>query len=189
MPPKVKVTKEDIINAATDIVRQSGAQAINARTVAAMLNCSTQPVFSNFDTMGKLQEAVIIAAYDRYRGFLESEVESGKYPQYKAFGMAYVRFAKEERELFKLLFMRDRTGEDLSPTPDFEEAVQMIMKANGITIEQATRMHLEVWACVHGIGVMIATSFLPLKWEMISDMLTDVYQGIRARHVSEENKK
>ena len=58
----------------------------------------------------------------------------------------------------------------------------MIMKANGITIEQATRMHLEVWACVHGIGVMVATSFLPLKWEMISDMLTDVYQGLRKQY-------
>ena len=46
MPPKVKVKKEDVINAAVDIVRCSGAQAINARTIASALNCSTQPVFS-----------------------------------------------------------------------------------------------------------------------------------------------
>ena len=58
MPPKVKVTKEDIINAAVDIVRKSGAQAINARTVASVLNCSTQPVFSNFATMDELRLAV-----------------------------------------------------------------------------------------------------------------------------------
>ena len=37
MPPKVKVTKEDIINAAVDIVRNSGAQAINARTIATTI--------------------------------------------------------------------------------------------------------------------------------------------------------
>lgn len=41
MPPRVKVTKEDIVKAAVDIVRKSGAQAINARTVASVLNCST----------------------------------------------------------------------------------------------------------------------------------------------------
>ena len=58
MPPKVKVTKEDIINAAVDIVRSSGAQSINARTVAATLNCSTQPIFSNFATMDQLRFAV-----------------------------------------------------------------------------------------------------------------------------------
>ena len=159
---------------------------MNARTLASALQCSTQPIFSNFVTMEKLREAVIFAAYERYYGFLQSEAESGKYPPYKAFGMAYVRFAMEEKELFKLLFMRDRTGEDTAVSPDFEESVQMIMKANGITEERARRMHLEIWTCVHGIGAMIATSFLSFDWEMISEMLTDVYQGIRTRHVSEE---
>lgn len=189
MPPRVKITKEDIIKMAVELVRVNGEQSVNARAIAAALNCSTQPVFSNFATMDKLQEAVIAAAYDHYLAFLKNEVESGIYPQYKAFGMAYIRFAKEEKELFKLLFMRDRTGEDLSPSPDFEESVQMIMKANGVTAEKARLMHLEMWSCVHGIGVMIATSFLPLAWEMISDMLTDVYQGIRARHLSEGIKQ
>lgn len=189
MPPKVKITKEDIIKTAVELVRANGEQSINARAIAAALNCSTQPVFSKFATMDKLQEAVIIAAYDRYLGFLKSEVESGRYSQYKAFGMAYVRFAKEEKELFKLLFMRDRTGEDTSPSLDFEESVQLIMKANGVSLEKARLIHLETWSCVHGISVMIATSFLSFEWGMISDMLTDVYQGIRARHLSEENEK
>ena len=58
MPPKVKVTKEEIINAAVDIFRKSGAQAINARTVASVLNRYTQPVFSNFATMDELRLAV-----------------------------------------------------------------------------------------------------------------------------------
>lgn len=187
MPPKVKITKDDIINTAVELVRMSGEQAINARSIAASLNCSTQPIFSNFVTMEELQSAVISNAYERYLGFINREVESEKYPKYKAFGMAYVRFAKEEKELFKLLFMRDRTSEELSTSPDFEESVQMIMSANGVTREKATLIHLELWTCVHGIGTMLATSFLSLEWELISNMLTDVYQGIRARHLSEEN--
>ena len=186
MPPKVKITKEEIIRSALKLARKNGSDAINARTIAAELSCSTQPIFSNFATMDELQEAVIAAAYHHYLGFIKQEVESGKYPQYKSFGMAYVRFAQEEKELFKLLFMRDRRGEDLSPSPDFEESVQMIMKANSVTRETAWLMHLEIWTCVHGIGTMLATSFLPLELDMISDMLTDIYQGIRARHVSEE---
>jgi len=186
MPPKIRVTKDDIVNAAVELVRENGEGAVNARAVAAALNCSTQPVFSNFDTMDELQKAMLNAAYDRYREFIKNEVESGQYPTYKAFGMAYIRFAKEEKELFKLLFMRDRTGEDMSPTLDFEESAQMIMKASGVTIEKARLMHLEIWTCVHGIGTMLATSFLPLERELISDMLTDVYHGIRARHLTEE---
>ena len=185
MPPKVKITKEDIIKTAIELVRANGEDAINARAIAASLNCSTQPVFSNFATMDELQESLIITAYEIYLEFLKAEAESGKYPQYKSFGMAYIRFAKEEKELFKLLFMRDRKGQELTTTPDFEASVEIIMRANGVTREKARLMHLEMWTCVHGIGTMLATSFLSLEWELISDMLTDVYQGIRARHLSE----
>ena len=186
MPPKIKITKEEIVRAAVALVRENGEEGINARAIAASLNCSTQPVFSNFATMDDLQEATLTAAYEIYFQFLKRGVESGKYPQYKAFGMAYIRFAKEEKQLFRLLFMRDRQGKELTPSLDFEASVEMIMKANGITKEKATLMHLEMWACVHGIGTMLATSFLSLEWELISDMLTDVYQAIKARHLSEE---
>lgn len=186
MPPKVKITKDDIIQTAVELVKERGEGAINARAVATALGCSTQPVFSNFATIEELREQTAKAAYDRYLGFIRSEVESGKYPPYKSFGMAYIRFAKEENELFKLLFMCDRRNKELTPSPDFEASVEMIMNANGITREKAEIMHLEMWTCVHGIGVMLATSFITLEWELISNMLTDVYQGIRTRHLSEE---
>lgn len=186
MPPKVKITKEEIIKIAVELVRANGEQSINARAIATALNCSTQPIFSNFTTMDQLREAVIMAAYDRYLEFLKNEVESGRYPQYKAFGMAYIRFAKEEKELFKLLFMCDRQEKEFTPTLDFKASVQMIMNANGVTEEKAELMHFEMWICVHGIAAMLATSFLALEWSLISDMITDVYQGIRARHLMEE---
>ena len=188
MPPKVKVTKEAIIKTAIELVRINGSGALNARSIAAALGCSTQPVFSNFATMEELQEATVKAAYEQYLFFLKKEVENGKYPPYKAFGMAYIRFAKEEKELFKLLFMRDRDGKELVPSPDFEESVQMIMSANGIERKKAELIHLEMWVSVHGIGTMLATSFLSLDFELISNILTDIYQGIRARHLSKEEK-
>lgn len=188
MPPKVKITKQEIVKMAVELVRTNGIQSINARAIAAALDCSTQPIFSNFATMDALQKEVIAAAYERYLGYLKGEVANGQYPPYKSFGMAYIRFAKEERELFKLLFMRDRSKEDTSPSPDFEESAEMISNANGVTIEKARLMHLEMWSCVHGIAVMLATSFVSFEWEMVSDMLTDVYQGIRARHVSGGNE-
>ena len=85
------------------------------------------------------------------------------------------------------MFMRDRTGEETVLSGDFAESVQMIMKANGVTEETARLMHMELWTYVHGVGTMLATSFFPLEWEMISDMLTDVYQGLCARHLTKEN--
>ena len=186
MPPKVKVAKKDIIQTTLALLRKHGEAAVNARSIAAALNCSTQPVFSNFATMEELQDDVATAAYYLYLGFLQSEAERGKYPKYKAFGMAYIRFAKEEKELFKLLFMCDRKGKEWVKTEDFETSVEMIQSANSITREKAELMHMEMWACVHGIATMLATSFLTLDWELISNMLSDVYQGIQKKHVTKE---
>ena len=187
MPPKVKITKEDITNTALELIRENGETALNARSIASALGCSTQPVFSNFETMEELRGEVNAAAYELYLGYLKRESESGRYPKYKAFGMAYTRFAKEEKELFKFLFMRDRTGEDMSPSPDFNESVQLIMSANGVSAETARLIHLELWSLVHGIGTMFATSFLELDESLVSTMITNVYQGICA-HLKEDIK-
>ena len=187
MPPKVKVTKQDIISKTLELLRKNGENAINARNIAAALGCSTQPIFSNFSSMEELEESVTAAAHERYLGFLAREVENGKYPAYKSFGMGYIRFAREERELFKHLFMCDRRGKEFKSTSDFEESVEMIMRANSISKEKAALMHLEMWVCVHGIATISATSFLDLEENLISDILSDIYQGIRARHLSEES--
>ena len=188
MPPRVKITKEEIVDAALSLLKSNGEEAINARSLAAALGCSTQPIFSNFESMEALREGMIARAYENYLSFIEKELAAGKYPPYKAFGMAYIRFAKEEKALFRLLFMRDRTGEDLSPSPDFERSVQLIMEANRLSRETAMLFHVEMWACVHGIGTMLATSFQPMDEELISRMTSDVYQGVRARLIAEENQ-
>ena len=187
MPPKVKITKKDIIDKALELVREGGAEALNARSIARSLDCSTQPIFSNFESMEELEYSVLDAAYNKYLGFISAEIESGKYPAYKASGMAYIRFAREERELFKYLFMCDRQGAELKPTEDFEVSVEMIMKANGCSQEIARLIHLEMWVFVHGVATMLATSFWELDEELVSRMLTDVYQGVRHKLLEEEN--
>ena len=53
VPPKAKVTKDMIIDAAFEVARESGVENINARTVAKKLNCSTQPVMYHFETIEK----------------------------------------------------------------------------------------------------------------------------------------
>jgi AcrR family transcriptional regulator len=183
MPPRIKITKDDIIEKTLDLIRVGGEAAINTRSIAAALNCSTQPIFSNFSSMEELYEAVTCRAHERYLKFLQAEAESGKYPKYKAFGMAYIRFAKEERELFKFLFMRDRKGEDLISTSDMRESADLIVESTGMSLQEAELLHFEMWTCVHGIATMIATSFLDFEWEQISNMVSDVYQGLKARHL------
>ncbi len=183
MPPKVRVTKEDILHTAVGIVRTHGAEALNARAVAAVLGCSTQPIFSNFDTMEELRMAVVSEADVLYQEYVYRETQSGEHPPYKAGGMAYIRFAKEEKELFKLLYMCDRSGEDVpDEAHSFVQMTDLVRRNTGVNEDTAKLFHLEMWAYVHGIAVMFATGFLDLKWELVSQMLTDAYQGMRKQY-------
>lgn len=183
MPPKVKVTREDILNAAVDIIRRNGAAALGARTVASALNCSTQPVFSNFRTMKELHLAVVAQADTLCQTYIQQEVAISKYPAYKASGMAYIRFAKEEKELFKFLFMWDRSGEPISPDSDLNnKMVSLVQQNTNLTGADGQLFHLEMWAFVHGIATMFATGYLDLDWDLVSKMLTDVYKGLKKQY-------
>ena len=62
MPPRAKITKEMVIDAAFEVAREAGAENINARTVAKKLNCSTQPVMYHFATIEELKEAAYAKA-------------------------------------------------------------------------------------------------------------------------------
>ncbi len=183
MPPKVKVTKEEIVSAAVDVVREHGAQALNARIVAATLECSTQPVFSNFQTMDELRLAVVEKADALCQKYMQREEESGEFPAYKANGMAYIRFAKEEKELFKLLYMRDRSKEYIPSDSEHIAKMESFVHENtGLSGLDAKLFHLEMWAYVHGIAAMFATGFLNLDWDLVSKMITDMYQGLRKQY-------
>ncbi len=182
MPPKVKTTKEAIMKTAIDIVREKGIDAINAREIARKLNCSTQPIFFNFNSMEELKEEVIKSAGDIYRDYSKKEEEKKEYPLYKATGMAYIRFAKEETELFKLLFMRDRSAEKTNDDAAFSDVIEIAQQTTGLSREEALLFHLEIWAFVHGIATMVATNYTQLEWELISSMITDAYQGLKKQY-------
>ena len=186
MPPKIKIQKQDIINIGLNLVREHGEAAINARSIATALQCSTQPIFSNFSSMEELKFELIDAAEKLCLDYINKEIEQGLYPPFKASGMAYIRFAKEEKELFKLLYMRDRTNDHI-PTGEvlWSHTENMIHHNTGLGGSASEVFHLEIWAFVHGIATMMATNFLDLDWELVSQMLTDSYLGLKKQYEKE----
>ncbi len=186
MPPKIKVNRPEVITAALALVREDGIGALNARSLASRLSCSTQPIFSNFSSMDELQNEVINAANALYEGFLTADMQRGEYPPYKASGMAYIRFAKEEKELFKLLFMRDRREERIvEDRESIRPILEIIMQNLSISEDEAYLLHIELWVFVHGIASMIATNYLDWDIPFISKALTDVYQGLKRKYEKE----
>ena len=102
MPAIKKISKEAIIDAAVDVLREGGAAAINARSVAKKLGCSTQPIYLSFQNMDDLKAAMTqraIALHTRHVRNSNSDT------QYSCYGMGFVKFAAEERHLFRWLYL------------------------------------------------------------------------------------
>ena len=100
--PKARITREMIVDAAFAVARTAGAASVSARTVAAALGCSTQPVMYHFATIEELKRAV----YDRADRFhtdylMNTDAQSGPL---LGMGLNYIRFAIEEPHLFRFLF-------------------------------------------------------------------------------------
>ncbi|MBR3837064.1 MAG: TetR/AcrR family transcriptional regulator [Clostridia bacterium] len=178
MAPKRKITKEDIISGALELAKTDPERAWKARGLAAHLGISTQPIFTHFSGMEEVKECVLKRAYALFEKRMQEEIEKGKYPVYKASGMAYVSFAREEPALFRLLYMRSRRGENTEGDRLTEGLWGVVESQTGIGGDKAKLFHLEMWSCVHGIATMLATGFLDLNEEAISLILTDLYQGL-----------
>ena len=183
MPPKFKFTKDEITNAALNVTRNNGISGLTARALAAELGCSVKPIFGLFKNMEEVQQEVLTASNLLYQNYLREDMAEGKYPPYKASGMAYIRFAKDEKELFKLLFMRDRSGETIEENrEEMRSLIELIKQNLGISEDEAYLFHLEMWLYVHGIATMIATSYLDWDNEFISKVITDAYIGLKYRY-------
>ncbi len=186
MPRDFLFTKEEITKAALDLTREKGFSAVSARTLGEKLGTSSRPIFGQFENMSEVQRAIIKAANEVYQSYRKKELESGKYNRYKSSGMAYVRFAREEKELFKLLFMRDRSGDSEKEYADeMDELVKLVSKQVAVGEDKAKLFYLQMWVYVHGIASMIATNYLEWDESFVSSALTDVYEGLKLRYEKE----
>lgn len=180
MPAKKQITKESILSAAVVILRKDGMDAINARRLATELGCSTQPIYLAFSGMEELKDAVEDKIRRIYEGYLKSETENVTCPPYKAYGMGYIRFSKEEREMFRYLFMRGRADNKSEDKADqtMTFVLPAIIKATGLDRDKALRIHAQLWIHVHGIATMLATGYYDWDMELISEFITECFQSL-----------
>lgn len=185
MAPKPKVTKEQIVSAALACVREGGVSSLTAKSLAQALSCSTQPIFWHFESMDALKREVFSAALEIFGQALRREVDCKS--RYLALGLNYIRFATEERELFRMLFMSDFGKTDLvGANVEMEYVLGVIEETEHITGEDAKTIYRDMWLFSHGIAAMMAAGTAHFSDEEVQCMLSGVCRALIA---SLENKK
>ena len=173
-------TREAIVEAGVDLVRELGHEQLNARALAKRLGCSTQPILYQFASMDELRHAVYAAADARHSAFLASDLADASNPLLQM-GLNYVRFASQEPALFRFLFQTDGLGEQdvaaLIASADVAPIVQRVAVESGLDRDAALRVFLAIFACAHGFASLLANNALDYDEQQVATVLTSVFTG------------
>ena len=164
MPAVRKVSKEQIIDAAVDVLRDDGFSAINARSVAKKLGCSTQPIYFSFRNMEELKAALTERAIQMHTQRVRDSlrIHEGTDSRYGSYGMGFVKFAAEEKQLFRWLYLE---GEQLGPYQNdvlTSEVISVITEEFGYEEDVARRFHQDMVYFTYGLAILANTDHLHL---------------------------
>ena len=159
---------------------QEGMRAVNARSVAKALNCSTQPIFSYFSGMDDLKNALDQKAHDEFEQVAAQNYDKDHVLESSC--EAYIRFANEQPHLFAHMFMNadggmTTFGNLLVRDPIVEaEAAQ-----SGLDKDKAKTVSEELYIFVHGLASMQASGRTSYSKDQTLDMVSGVHEALLAK--------
>lgn len=196
VPPRPRFSREEIVDAALELVSERGVGALTSRELGARLGSSARPIFTVFGSMEELEQEVRRAAMRRFNEFALSARD--ELPAFKRLGMQTVRFALAEPRLYQLLFMveneRARSFDDVFATlgDTATAAVAMLEEEYALSRDEAMGLFKQMWIFTFGIGALCAARVCRFSEEEISDMLSRAFRGAtalaRSRDIDKEGK-
>ena len=191
MPPKTRISKDKIIHAAIEVIRQSGFENINARTVSGQLHCSTQPVMYQFSTIDAMKRA-IYAQVDQLHSEYLMKIPPEQDP-ILGIGLNYIRFAAEEPQLFRFLFQSGYAEEssllEMVDSEELNPVLAAMQEGSGLSMEKTREVFLTVALFAHGYASIIANNTLEYDEALIADHLKRAWNGAVLAAGQEEEAK
>lgn len=182
MPPKAKFTREEIVEVAFSIVKADGFEALTSRALGTRLGSSARPIFTVFQSMDEVQQAVIEAAKVLYKEYVDQGLMWEN--PFKGVGTQYILFSMQEPKLFQLLFMTEQpqipyfSGVLPLIEESYEKILLSIQKYYGMNRPLAEKLYHHLWIYTHGIATLCATKMCRFTGEEISSMITEVFTSI-----------
>lgn len=191
MPTTIRITKEMILNAAFDLTRNEGIEKLSNREIAKKMNCSIRPIYYQFKNSEELYKALYNKINSYFYDFIMKNI-ADDIPHYKQIGINYIKFAQEETNLFKVLFMSpsrnlpntfaetDKTG--------FAGVVAAIKLSTHLSDKAIKSFHTKMWIFVHGIATLTVSRSFKFTDEQIKDLLSQEFQALMLLEENPNNK-
>lgn len=182
MSQRKRIFRQDILQAAADLVRKNGPAALSVRNLAREMNCSTQPIYSEFENMEALRNE--LAAFVR-ENYLQEDADN-----YKQVALSFLHFARKEKNLFQLVYLRQRAeGETLFEDPNESQTIQKLSVNLELSPQKAAELHKRMQYYCYSMAVMMATGYLNFSEEELSVELTEYYRIILSYYKQVKNEE
>lgn len=170
MPKKVIFSKEIVFNKAFEMFEKQGLDVITARNLGKELKASPAPIYSNYSSIDELKEELITVAKNRFMEYIKRPFTDLKYLN---IGMGICVFARENKELFRSIFLREQSFTDIIRR--FRDSVKTEIEKDerftGLPVEFKDELLLDCWIFAHGYSTLIATGFVEPTDEEIKERL------------------
>lgn len=189
--PKVKrINREKILEGALSIIQTKGISGLNARSLACELNCSTQPIYSEYKSMDDLKEELKKEAEITYKRCVNYYLNETSYASYLAVGLGFIKFAKEHKGLFQYLYMQPQENKGNLFEDVNEKEIQTILVENyKLSINDAKNYHTEMSIYTYGLACALNVNHIQISEEEIVEHLTTQFKALMLIYRNEEEKK
>ena len=177
MARKESVTKKIISDGAFELLRDQCIEMLTARKLAGYIGCSTQPIFRVYNGMEELFKELFNKAYEYYEDFCRSFERTSEVP-FVNLALCYISFAKEEPNLFKLLFLNkhdeDITMYNLLNGKESGFVIKELRSIKNLDMNYAEEIFMKVFVFMHGMACMVTNGEFDLSDSETEDMLVSV---------------
>lgn len=158
-----------LLQQAENILTDEGPAGLSLRRLARLTGVSEAAPYRHFDGKDGILAAVAIAAFERFAEQLETAAASTENHEERimALGAAYVQFAVENPQHFRLIFGRERPPLDQYPElrdaadnafDVLQRAVTSVDRKAEMTLAEAASAYnraLAAWSRAHGIAMLV----------------------------------
>lgn len=178
--------KKIIINTAVLMVKKDGWEAVNARSLAKALGMSTKPLYRIYSGMDEIKKDLYDAIFKIYDEYITKRIDHKN--ALITLCVAYIEFAKENKNLFKCLFLSHnlnwKTIDNVLDEKWNQSTIVNLVNKYNYTFDEAKNLFLNIWIYANGLATLLATNDLTLESKDIIRRIVQFYKKL----VAEPNK-
>lgn len=180
MARKKEIDKQRILDAAYKLAVRGGIESLTARNIAKAVNCSTQPIYLEFENMQDLRNQVLAKISDELKSNTLQQNFTGE--PLIDLDLSYLYFAKEHVDLFRAMFLDGKFGNQMIVDTLMGlglEKFKQQFDAEQFSEERLNHIVISNWIAATGLATLLINKMANFtQVQMISVLKAQIHEAM-----------